>query len=170
MKYLAYICSFMLLLHFACNRQGNQGLRTKKASTFLLGKHQHDSIKWRLIQTYDPYDGGNITRRDSLNPRFLVFGRDGEFKQYDNLNYVVGKWHLNRAKTALAFVNEERNGKEIAGATETIPSFRHQIRKHTTDTMILAWQGRHGFVEELYTIVRDSVQPANLTPAKSNTP
>ena len=161
MKYIAYICSFVLIFNYACNQQSNQGLRMKKASAFLLGKQQRDSIKWRLVHTYDPYNGGQLNKRDSLNPRFLVFSKDGGYKQYDNLNYVVGNWYVNRSKDALAFIIASRNGREIPGASEQALDFRHQIRKHTTDTMILAWQGRHGFVEELYAIVADSLPAAS---------
>ena len=145
----------------ACQTDSKQKVSTKKAATFLLGQQPEDSLKWKLIQTYDPYNHGQIIKRDSLNPRFLVFEKDGSFKQYDKHNASSGSWYLNNAKTALAFIFNIRNGQAVNDHSTEKLNFRHQIRKYGTDTMILAWQGRHGFVEELYVRYQGSLETRN---------
>lgn len=155
MKYLAIILLSLMASATTCGKKGKRtDLSTKKAAAFLLGK-KIDTVQWRLVNIYDPYDGGKTIIKDSLNPEILVVSRDGSFKEYDKDNYSIGKWYLNREKSRMAMVYEKQNGMEVAKVDEEM-QYRYEIREMTDSKLILAIQGRHGMVERTYMPVSEN--------------
>jgi len=162
MKLQPYIIVLLIIAALiSCRNDRFNTMGLQQAATLILG----DSLKmirWKLSQTYDPYMGGRITRQDSDNPRILELYNNGTFKVYEDELLDRGKWYVKSDKSAIAFIYESEN-KETSSATDQEITFTHQIRKLTQDTMILAWQGRHGFIEELY-VAQKTAQTQNILP------
>ena len=153
MKYLALLW-VVFFLTLGCNRQRKGSLKPRQAAFHFFQDRDTDSLKWRWVHTYDPYNGGTYLTSDSLHPRYLFLYKDGTFRKTDAHNASSGKWYLNPEKNAMALIDEMRNGVSVMDASSSL-TFRHQLRKLNQDTLILAWQGRHGFVEELYLIEQE---------------
>lgn len=128
-------------------------ISTQRAAVAMMGQQPPDSTRWRLLYTLDPYDGGQKIARDSSSTRFLVLAKDGTYHLHQPQHTQVGRsqvgrWYLNRAQDALAFLP---NGEQAKSSAPDDPqAYRHRIFKQTEDTLVLGWQGRHGFVEEWY--------------------
>lgn len=160
--YIIVLLIFAALISCRNNHFDTMGLQ--QAATLILG----DSLKmvrWKLIQTYDPYMGGRVTRQDSNNHRTLELYNNGSFKVFENELLGQGKWYVKSDKSAIAFVYKGEN-RETSSASDKEITFTHQIRKLTQDTMILAWQGRHGFIEELY-VAQKAATNQNIQPINS---
>ncbi len=148
MKYPTLFSCLLWVLLIACNRNHQDVLKTQRAAAYLLQNAPADSIIWQLTNIFDPYQGGTHTPIDSLHPQFLVIHDDGTFTRHQQEQIDSGNWYMRRDKEAIALVSDR--SPEAAISSKTSFSFRYEIRKLSSDTMILAWQGRHGFVEELY--------------------
>ncbi|RMG27831.1 MAG: hypothetical protein D6730_06345 [Bacteroidetes bacterium] len=158
MKHWLFFLIILACWAWSCRQEHNQGLAYNRAELLFPGNVQADSLKWRLLYTYDPYNGGHTIYRDSLNPKYLVLARNGTFKSYDTLQSTQGRWYLNSEKTALALIDQRHTSK--TAPTDPV-LYRHHIKKLTADSLILSWQGRHGMVEEVYIAERDSLQAKN---------
>lgn len=143
----------LILLFLACQHTPQGSLKIRKAASYILQYTDNDSVVWRLMQIYDPYNGGQIIQKSNEEATFLILRKNGTFQEYDQENNNFGKWYVDKTKSSMALIYTTRNGKEVK--ENPIPDFRHQIRKFNKDTLILAWQGRHGFVEQLYTRVQE---------------
>ena len=142
MKRLAIALCLLSLMAATCNGDKKAILRQKTAVSYFLTDTKIDSILWKLVQIYDPYSGS--MKIPDEEAKYLSIQKDGKYVLYSPGNTQSGKWYLKKDKSALALVAEGSSTED-----ESL-MFRHQIRKYAKDTMILAWQGRHGFVEELY--------------------
>ncbi len=165
MKCYPYIIIVLIFISiYSCDFRGYSTMGLEQAASFILG----DSLKmirWKLVQTYDPYQGGRITKQDSINPRILEIYNNGTFKVYESDLIGRGKWYIKSDKSAIAFIYAGESGEVKPSKNQAI-EFTHQIRRLTRDTMILAWQGRHGFIEELYVSQRKS--PKQILPVKKS--
>ena len=175
MKYLAIILLALAASTSTCNKQGSRtDLGNRKAATFLLGR-KTDTIRWQLTQIYDPYDGGKTIIRDSLNPEYLIVGKDGAFKEYDNENHSEGRWFINKDKTRMALLYEVQNGMTVEADSgkkaREMPEelrYRYEIREISREKLVLAIQGRHGMVEKTYVTADTSREfmPTDTLPAE----
>ena len=148
---LGFVISGVIVCFLAicCKRDSWKNLGKTEAAAWMLKDSSDQVIKWELCQVYDPYQGGQVMKVDSLFRKTIEIYRDGKFKINDRQALINGQWKLNLARTEILFVCKERNGVKLK---QKDPLYRQisQIRKISRDTMILAWQGRHGYVEELY--------------------
>ena len=144
------ICTIILSISFVtCKRKGWKNLKKTEAAAWMLKDSSEQVIKWGLCQIYDPYLGGQVMPVDSQSRKTLVIYRSGKFSIEEEDTSIHGQWKLNQARTEILFVSKEKNGVKVR---QKDPLYHQisQVRKITKDTMILAWQGRHGYVEELY--------------------
>ena len=144
------ICTIILSISFVkCKRKGWKNLKKTEAAAWMLKDSSEQVIKWGLCQVYDPYLGGQVMPVDSQSKKTLVIYRSGKFSIEEEDTSIHGQWKLNQAQTEILFVSKEKNGVKVR---QRDPLYHQisQVRKITNDTMILAWQGRHGYVEELY--------------------
>lgn len=144
----ALISLFFLFTAESCDRSA-QALKTVKASSYLLGtRDTAAAVSWQKVFRYDPYEGGQYrTYEDYLTT--ITLKTDGSYIEKNPENLTTGKYYLNKTKSAIAFVPEVVNGEEQE-KTEEEPMFRHEIIKFSDDSLILAWQGRHGMVKDAY--------------------
>ncbi|MEM6628319.1 MAG: hypothetical protein AAF694_01545 [Bacteroidota bacterium] len=143
------ISLFIIWALVGCERSSWEALDLVEASAWMIQDSSKQVIRWGLCQIYDPYQGGRVTKLDSFSQKVLEMRRDGRFILSESREVSKGDWQLNRARTELQFRFKSKNGVKVSRSD---PSYEivSQVRKITRDTMILAWQGRHGFVEELY--------------------
>ncbi len=109
--------------------------------------------KWELVSSTDPYQGGTVTVADPANKHYRVFERDGTYLEYDNENTGVGKWAFNADSTHVGTVITTHNDQPTGNGT-AVTDFRWQIRELTAQKLVLAIQGRHGFVTHEYKAVK----------------
>jgi hypothetical protein len=142
------ISLFFLLTAESCDRSGT-ALKTVKASSYLLGTQDTAAtMSWEKVFRFDPYNGGNYHTYEKYETT-ITLKTDGSYEEKDPENFTTGKYYLNKTKTAIAFVPEIVNGQEQREMDEEL-MFRHEIIKFTEDSLILAWQGRHGMVKDGY--------------------
>lgn len=145
-KNIIFIVS--LLFCFAC-RETKEVMPKKEASTFFM--QNAEAITWQLEKSFDPYNGGTTTQAPKDNPPYMVFQADGTFSEYNGAQKSAGNWFVNMDKTALCLVYTLQNDKPVKNkqniATE---GFVHKISFLDKEKMVLARQGRHGFVEKTY--------------------
>jgi hypothetical protein len=109
--------------------------------------------KWEFVSSIDPYQGGTVIEADPANKQYKVFQKDGTYLEYDNENDGVGKWAFNADSTHIGTViitNNDQPGGNGAAVTD----FRWEIRELTAQKLVLAIQGRHGFVVYEYKAVK----------------
>ena len=150
MRSCLIICTIILSIPFVqCKRKAWKNLKKTEAAAWMLKDSSDQVIKWGLCQVYDPYLGGKVIPVDSQSMKTLVIHRSGKFAIEEEGSSIHGQWKLNQARTEILFISKEKNGVRVR---QKDPMFHQisQVRKITKDTMILAWQGRHGYVEELY--------------------
>ncbi len=127
--------------------------KAKKSANFLLGDKTSYNKTWRLVSRFDPYNGGNTQTYEAEKATFLTLERDGTFIQQNAENHEMGHYYLNKTKDAIALVIEKRvEGKDTMDIQQPSDEllFRHQIRTINADSLVLAWQGRHGYVLDTY--------------------
>lgn len=147
LKY-TYILFFLLLFEFvACQpiKKANYAPR-KTANTFFLA--DQNSEKWKLLQSFDPYNGGVTTVQPKEDPYFVTFEKNGRFTEYEKNQHSSGKWFLNKEKTELVLIYSIQNGIAVNKKKPQMLTF--QIRKREGKNRVLAIQGRHGWVEKSY--------------------
>jgi len=149
----------------SCLNTKPSAMGVEQAAVWMLGDTAKNRVRWILVQIYDPYQGGRITKLDTSDTRVLDLYRNGTFEIVEHEKSSIGRWYVKSDKSELAFVFYVKEGKEIPKPKRDI-TFTHQIRKFSQDSMILAWKGRHGFVEELY--VADKLKKKFVLPAVDN--
>jgi hypothetical protein len=152
MRTLAII-SLLLFTAATCQEVSDKALGKRKAARVLMQFAAEDTLTWRLVQVYDPYQQNTYSPGDEGNPSFLRITRKGKFAEYDTLNYREGRWFLDttRTKIRLAYTHENKTKIERA---DRDPYFRFQLVKLTKDSLVLGVQGRHGIVERTYLLER----------------
>jgi hypothetical protein len=125
----------------------------------LFAKAGEEKLVWEKSMSFDPYNGGYYYPADSANRSFLIFASDGTFQEYDPFNYSKGNWYFNDDSTSLAFEYVVRNGTKVSLPSEESRRFSHRLLKIRPDSMVLAWQGRHGWVEETWLAVQPDLVP-----------
>jgi len=144
---------FFLFTAESCDRSA-QALKTVKASSYLLGtKDTAAVISWQKCFRYDPYQGGQYQTYENYET-LITLKTDGSYEEKNPENLTTGKYYLNKSKTAIAFVPKMVNGVEQPQQEGEL-LFRHEIIKFTADSMILAWQGRHGMVKDGYVLKKE---------------
>ncbi|KAA3633866.1 MAG: hypothetical protein DWQ02_12390 [Bacteroidetes bacterium] len=109
--------------------------------------------QWEFVSSKDPYQGGTISEADPANKQFRVFKKDGSYREFDNDNDATGIWAFNQDSTKIGTVIETQNGQPTGNPLE-ITDHRWEIRDLTSTKLVLAIQGRHGFVEHTYKSVK----------------
>ena len=140
------------LLFFAC-RETKEVMAKKEASNFFM--QNAEAITWQLEKSFDPYNGGITTQAPKDNPPYMEYHADGTFLAYDGAHKSGGNWYVNKDKSALGFVYTLQNDKPIKDKKSiNTEGFPYQIRFLDKEKMVLARQGRHGFVEKTYIRVK----------------
>ena len=109
--------------------------------------------QWELVSMNDPYQGGTVTEADPSNPQYREFEKDGIYREFDNENQGSGIWAFNTDSTKIGIVLETYNGSPTGNVLE-VSDYRWELRELTKDKLVLAIQGRHGFVEHNYKAVK----------------
>ncbi len=142
---------FFLFTAESCDRSA-KSLKTVKAASFLLGtKDSTSTASWQKVSRFDPYNGGQFQSYEG-NHSMITLYADGSYEEKDPENFITGKYYLNKTKSAIAFVPEKINDT-VQDIAEGEPRFRHEIVKFSEDSLILAWQGRHGMVRDTYVMM-----------------
>lgn len=159
MKFLspAIFCfaSFLLAIAFGCHPKnvadktpyGVSVTGMRKAKKILL--KQEEKTIWHFSKNFDPYNGGITTPADPENPVSLEFNADGTFIETEGKIQNKGKWIIEKRNQKLALIYTNQGNFQIPESQQKI-NLEYQIRKNTPDTLCLAIQGRHGFVEKYY--------------------
>lgn len=116
---------------------------------------------WQWTQTLDQYRGGTTMRPAEGEGYQLTFHTDGVYEREEADHQETGLWQLGPAGERLALISGARATHEVVRKSD----FRHEIRLLNTDSLALAWQGRHGYVTELYL-----AQPDPASAPKSTSP
>ena len=161
MRFLTIVMA-IIFLAFSCKDKSTSPLRKRKANKILLGARKADSITWKLVKTYDPYNKGYTLLKDSTNYRYLRLMGDGSFREFDADNKSIGKWYLNKERSKLGFIYQNRNGIEINEDLQNL-FFRYHIDTLYKDTLILSIQGRHGMVKQFYQLPHSLEESDSLT-------
>lgn len=74
-------------------------------------------------------------------PSYLTFTKKGSYTEGETGKETAGKWLISADARSLALY-----------APTAQPTFTHQLRTQTPDSLVLARQGRHGMV--IYTYIR----------------
>ncbi len=148
-----YILGLMsLLCVFAC-RETKEMMPKKEANAFFM--QNTDTITWKLEKSFDPYNGGITTQAAKDNTPYWEFYADGTFLEYNGMQKSRGNWYVNKDKSALGFVYTLQNDKPLKVKQNlTTEGFPYKIKFLDKQKMVLARQGRHGFVENTYMSVK----------------
>ena len=106
--------------------------------------------KWNWAHSYDPYDEGKNYEASASDYKALSFNEDGTFEEISTEEVKEGVWMLNKQKDALALVYGK--GKVSGDLRRQLApyKYRYKLKKLTDDSLVMAIQGRHGFVIETY--------------------
>ncbi len=146
------ICIISLFFCFAC-RETKEVMPKKEASTFFM--QNTETITWQVEKSFDPYNGGVTSQAPKDNPPYIEFHADGTFIEYNGAQKSEGNWFVNTDKTALGLVYTVQNDKPLKSKQSiSTEGFAYKIRFLGKEKMVLARQGRHGFVENTYIRVK----------------
>ncbi|RMG67534.1 MAG: hypothetical protein D6722_13000 [Bacteroidetes bacterium] len=107
---------------------------------------------WRWVQTYDPYESGHMIQATDTAARYLAFRPDGTLLEQTPAQRRQGQWRHDAQQDALALLfGTVAQGRPAA--TLRPWQYRHEIIHLTDGELVLAWQGRHGKVQEWYQAV-----------------
>ncbi len=126
---------------------GIQTVGQRKANKLLL--HKDEKTIWKLVRSHDPYNGGVTTLAEPSNPYTIELSNDGSFREQQGTILNQGKWRIEKKTNRLALIYTSEGNKAIPEQAQKI-NLSFQIRKHTQDSLCIAIQGRHGFVEKYY--------------------
>lgn len=107
--------------------------------------------EWQWVKTYDPYDGGHMRVATEAEARFLEFRADGTLHERQDGVLREGYWRMDPEGEALALQAGAGAGPPRGNLRAW--EYRHEIVRLTETELILAWQGRHGKVQEWYQAV-----------------
>lgn len=148
MRILAIICS-LFFVAATCKTPAEKAFGKKKAAQILWEYAKFDTLTWKLVSIYDPYQKGTYYQTDSLNPQYLSFTRKGKFVEYDTAQYRKGRWAINQDSAGLRLSYTEIDGDEIPKDDQDT-KFRFLLNEMSLDTLVLGLQGRHGIVKRTY--------------------
>lgn len=118
------------------NNGSNQYLRT------LLSQHEH--LIFKLAYEYDPYSKGYRVSSDPKQPQFLAIASDHRYVEYSRTHRQQGTWGLRGDHMIFRSDGSHPNtGNEL---------FR--VKSFQGNRLVVAWQGRHGYVERVYELYR----------------
>lgn len=128
--------------HYGVNAMG-----TRKAQKVLL--KEAEKTTWLFVKNFDPYNGGITTLADPQNPVSIEMYADGTFTETEGSNRNKGKWLIGKKTRKLTLIYTQQGDFSIPEQSQKV-NLEFQIRKNTEDSLCLAIQGRHGFVEKHY--------------------
>lgn len=108
--------------------------------------------EWEFVRSVDPYQGGTVTEADPTELKYRTFEKDGTYREYEYLAIGEGKWAFNSDSTRVGTVLTVFNHLPTGDSPE-ITDFRWEIKELTRKKLVLAIQGRHGFVTYEYKAV-----------------
>lgn len=141
--------SCLFLLYLSCKRTYTYLDTQQAASAYILGDSNKKMVVWRRVKTFDPYEGGRTNTYDSSKQEILEIHADGKFLKRQPNRMSEGNWKLESNRSILVLFCTHINHKAVvegSGGSKEV----FTLRKLSRDTMILAWTGRHGMVEDLY--------------------
>lgn len=108
---------------------------------------------WLWLGMEDDYKKGDFQAADSTHPKWLQLNCNGSFRRFTPHLMETGQW---RRHDSLNLIALQTDPQPVRWDPD---SYRHKIEKLTSDTLILAWQGRHGWVRDWYrsTSAADSI-------------
>jgi len=128
---------------------GGLSVQQKKDAAYLMGGKGKYLKKWRLVETYDPYNGGVLTKTDKGRERYVVFFQDGDFIQYESGMYNEGQWRVKTSEDKMALLYGIQNNLPLQ-PQNTDSTYRYKILVHTADSLVIGIQGRHGIFEQRF--------------------
>lgn len=157
MRFLAILCLLIFTL-MACQKRSDKAMRHKQAARFLTQKSGEDTLRYQLMQIYDPYKEKAAIMNQAQNTSYLdLYTSSGAFSEYDSLNQSSGLWYINKLKDRLKLVYQIENGDSVPVARQDT-SFRYQLVKLSNDSLVIGKQGRHGIVQYTYLLQIDTTQ------------
>ncbi|MEM9984279.1 MAG: hypothetical protein AAF804_04225 [Bacteroidota bacterium] len=110
----------------------NQHLRT------LLTQHEH--LIFKLVYEYDPYRKGYRVSSDPKHPQFLAIASDHRYVEYSRSHRQQGTWGLRGEH--MIFRSD--------GSYSSTGNELFRVKSFQGNRLVVAWQGRHGYVERVY--------------------
>ena len=108
--------------------------------------------KWEYVNSHDPYQGGIDYPADPDNKQYLIFKKDGSFKEIDQWNHWRGKWQFNTDETKVGIAISEHNGSSVLRSEQF--DYRRNLVKVTNYELVFWIQGRHGPVTYKYKSIK----------------
>lgn len=120
------------------------------AARFLQLLQTNEQLHFRLAAERDPYQRGHRLNDQHVEPRFLAFASDRRYVRYSRSNRNPGIWNVNLPQGQLILT---RGTQRTRGANEANSQIFH-IQSFQGDRLVLKWQGRHGYVQQVYRLVK----------------
>ena len=112
----------------------------------IMDIQQNQILVWELNIKYDPYDNGQILRTNPDRPVFLMMAMDCSFTILDGETRREGFWSVDIEAGTLTLKGERVNDQEMPDQSEQV----YVIKTYDAQNLVLAWQGRHGWVDMVY--------------------
>ena len=106
-----------------------------------------DSLSWQLKMRYDPYNGGHSLRTIQSERSELTLKAPGEFRLSSPEPLKEGQWIVDMHEKTIQFVYTRIDGQVVA---KPIKGPIYEVRHYSDHILVLAQQGRHGWVEFHY--------------------
>jgi len=121
------------------------------AEALLKDIRQSKSLSWKLVATYDPYQGGNMMRTDPQSSIQLQLYEDGTYKETSNSKIVNGRWNLNLQSETLKMRCERVNDSPVKKGH---PINEYSLISYDSNFLCLGKTGRHGVVQLKFKILK----------------
>ena len=116
-------------------------------SRLLTQLERKGELNWKLAYNYDPYAEGVVMRTSPKHPCTLQLSANGFYERKTDQQHLKGRWEVVEGENLIRFICLEINGKKVSN--QPIEHYL-SVNSYSHGVMILAWQGRHGSVEEVY--------------------
>lgn len=118
----------------------------------IMDIQQNQILVWELNIKYDPYDNGQILRTNPDRPVFLMLAMDRSFTILDGDTRREGSWCVDIESGTLTLKGEKVNDQLMPDKSDQV----YMIKTYDDQGLVLAWQGRHGWVDMVYAPVDTS--------------
>ena len=129
-------------------------LSSSKIGSLTEDIRKNEVLAWQLNHNYDHYGPGSMVRADPKNPQFLILASNRTFVAFDVNEKREGRWEVDYEENIIIFYCDEINGERV----QEPMSYQFLVRDYSASSLKMAWQGRHGLVDMVYTPVNRSVK------------
>ena len=129
-------------------------LSSSKIGSLTEDIRKNEVLAWQLNHNYDHYGPGSMVRADPKNPQFLILASNRTFVAFDVNEKREGRWEVDYKENTIVFFCDEINGERV----EDPLTYQFVVRDYSSSSLKLAWQGRHGLVDMIYTPVNRSMK------------